>query len=67
MLLSAPLDVARTKAWTRAELAERLGQVRAHEAVGAGHEHGAVVVVRAELLAQLRERLLSRPSRSCSP
>ena len=45
MLFSAPLEVARTKACTvRAELDERVGQVRAHEAVGAGHEHGASLV-----------------------
>ena len=39
MLFSAPLEVARTKAWTfGAERDERLGEVRAHEPVGAGDE-----------------------------
>ena len=45
MLFSAPLEVARTNACTSAPSCdERLGQVRAHEAVGAGDEHGAAAV-----------------------
>ena len=57
MLFSAPLEVARTNAWTvRVELDERVGQVRAHEAVGAGHEDGAAVVDVPELAAEVVER-----------
>ena len=57
MLFSAPLEVARTNAWTlRAEVDERLGQVRAHEAVGAGDEHGPAAVDVAEVAPQLVER-----------
>ena len=41
-----------------AEVAEPLGQVRAHEAVRARDEDGSVLVIGAEVLAQLRERLL---------
>ncbi len=37
---------------------ERLGQVRAHEAVGAGDQHGASAEDRPELVAQLGERLV---------
>ena len=41
MLFSAPLEVARTNACdVRAELDERVGEVRAHEPVGAGDEAG---------------------------
>ena len=59
MLLSAPLDVARTKACTLgAELDERVGQVRAHEAVGARHEHGTSLVDLAEIAAELVERVI---------
>ena len=59
MLFSAPLEVARTKAWTSApRWHERVGQVRAHEAVRAGDEHGPAGVGLAELLGQLGERLL---------
>ena len=58
MLFSAPLEVARTKAWTFApSWHERVGQVRAHEAVGAGDEHGAAAVDVAELPGQVGERL----------
>ena len=47
MLFSAPDEVARTNAITfGVEVDERLGQVRAHEAVGAGDEAGAAGVVR---------------------
>ena len=57
MLFSAPLDVARTKAWTVAPSShERVGEVRAHEAVGAGDEDGAAVVDVAELAAEIVER-----------
>ena len=57
MLFSAPLEVARTNACTlRAEVDERLGQVRAHEAVGAGHEHRPALVDRAVVALQLLER-----------
>ena len=47
MLFSAPLEVARTNAFTFGlELDERLGQVRAHEAVGAGDENRACLRMR---------------------
>ena len=49
----------------RAELDERVRQVRTHEAVGARDEHGAVVVHVAELLAEIVQRCgLSRECRS---
>ena len=54
MLLSAPLEVARTKAMhVGAERDERVRQVRAHEAVGARDEDGATVVDVAQLRAEL--------------
>ena len=53
MLFSAPDDVARTNAITFAsELDERLGQVRAHEAVRARDQAGAARIGVAELSAQ---------------
>ena len=59
MLFSAPLEVARTKAWTfGAEVDERVGQVRAHEAVGAGDEHRPAGVD----LAELRRSALRAPA-----
>ena len=59
MLFSAPLDVARTKACdVRAELDERLREVRAHEAVGAGDEHRAALVDVAELASQVGDGCL---------
>ena len=65
MLLSAPLEVARTNACTLApSVDERVRQVRAHEAVGAGDEHGAALVDVAELAAELVERV--RRSRGVS-
>ena len=42
----------------RAEDDERVGQVGAHEPVGAGHEYRASVVELGEVALQLRERLL---------
>ena len=63
MLFSAPLEVARTKAWTLAPSCdERVGQVRAHEAVRAGDEHGAALVDVAELPASGRRALPSESS-----
>ena len=60
MLLSAPLDVARTKATTRASsVDERLGQVRAHEPVGARDEHGPAAVDVAELAPEVGDRLVA--------
>ena len=49
----------------RAELDERLGQVRAHEAVGAGDEHRASVVELGEVGSQARERFLVPDRRRC--
>ena len=50
MLLSAPDEVARTNAITfGAELDERVGQMRAHEAVGAGDEARPALVGVAEV------------------
>ena len=60
MLFSAPLEVARTKAWTFApRWHERVGQVRAHEAVGAGDEDGAA--------ARRRRRTPSSGRRASAP
>ncbi len=57
MLLSAPLEVARTKAWTVAPSShERVGEMRAHEPVGAGHEDGATLVGVSEVVAEVVER-----------
>ena len=39
-----------------AELDQRVGEVRAHEAVGAGHEDGASLVDVPELAAEIVER-----------
>ena len=56
MLFSAPLEVARTNALhVGAELDERIGQMRAHEAVGAGDEHRAAAVDVAEVPPQAVE------------
>ena len=49
----------------RTELDERFGEMRAHESIGAGHEHRPVLVVLGELLAQLRERFVG-PHRDVS-
>ena len=52
MLFSAPDEVARTNAITlRPERDERLGQVAAHEPVGARDEAGAAPIGVAELVA----------------
>ena len=48
-----------------AELDERVREMRAHEAVRAGHEHGPVLVVLGELPAELRERFVG-PHRKLS-
>ena len=62
MLLSAPDEVARTNAITSASRCdERVGQVRAHEAVGARDEAGAACVDEPKLGLQRVD--LVRPAR----
>ena len=62
MLFSAPDEVARTNAITWAsEVDQRLGQVRAHEAVGAGDEAGAAGVALAR--APPSDGRVRRPTR----